>query len=389
MVVPKEEIKFVFNEPVMQPGDILLMNTYESQRRLMPGCQYDHVAIYLGDAFLMEADGTGVVMNHIYSYAFREEMHGCILRQKKSSPRIIDDSLFWIRSRMAMEFGTQQARMVNALKNSDKKDQSNRTFCSRLVAQAYHQGGIDIVANPDYCLPDDFLLADCLEKIEPSLQPFIEEMTMTVMNGQYERNNSEWNICLAEMFQEFSKFYGDDIQTMDQFLVSAVHHTDKDTAAIELLNKQKWMTAPKEQTKAIWPWFYNNEEFFKHFPTTQDVLFFLDNQFLHYDKTYLPIFRENAMNVWIFAKLRKDSRVVLIIAQHMKDILEEAIAVRKRLENLYIDTFSKDEDGFLEFCKKYGHYAQYEYKEGVIDISRTLRALLEYGPANIGDYLNE
>ena len=54
-----------------------------------------------------------------------------------------------------------------------------------------------------------------------------------------------------------------------------------------------------------------------------------------------------------------------------------------------MDTFSKDEDGFLEFCKKYGHYAQYEYKEGVIDISRTFRALLEYGPANIGDYLKE
>ena len=30
MVVPKEEIKFVFNEPVMQPGDILLMNTYDN-----------------------------------------------------------------------------------------------------------------------------------------------------------------------------------------------------------------------------------------------------------------------------------------------------------------------------------------------------------------------
>lgn len=133
MVVPKEEIKFVFNEPVMQPGDILLMNTYESQRRLMPGCQYDHVAIYLGDAFLMEADGTGVVMNHIYSYAFREEMHGCILRLKKSSPRIIDDSLFWIRSRMAMEFGTQQARMVNALKNTDKKIKVTELFVHGLL----------------------------------------------------------------------------------------------------------------------------------------------------------------------------------------------------------------------------------------------------------------
>lgn len=389
MIVPKEEIKFVFNEPVMQPGDILLMNTYESQRRLMPGCRYDHAAIYLGDAFLMEADGTGVVMNHIYSYAFREKEHGRILRLKKSSPRIIEDVLFWIRSRMAMEFGTQQARMVNAFKNTEQVEHSNRTFCSRLVAQAYHQGGIDIVKNPDFCSPDDFLLSGCFEKIEPSLQTFTEEMTLTVMNGQNERNNSEWNTCLAEMFQEFSKFYGDDIQTMDQFLISAVHHTDKDAAAIDLLRKQKWMTAPKEQTNVIWPWFNNDEDFFNHFPTTQDVLFFLDNQFLHYDKTYLPIFRENAMNVGIFARLRKDSHVVQIIAQHMQDILDEAITVRKRLENLYIDTFSKDEEGFLEFCKKYGHYSQYEYTEGVLDISRTLRALLEYGPANIGDYLKE
>ena len=389
MIIPKEEIKFVFNEPMMQPGDILLMNTYESQRRLMPGCQYDHAAVYLGDAFLMEADGTGVVMNHIYSYAFRENEHGCILRLKKSSPRIIENVLFWIRSRMAMEFGTQQARMVNALKNTNQTEHSNRTFCSRLVAQAYHQGGIDIVKNPDYCSPDDFLISDCLEKVEPSLQPFTEEMALTVLNGQNERNNSEWNTCLAEMFQDFSNFYGDDIQTMNQFLVSAVHHIDKDDAAIELLKKQKWMTAPKKQTRAFWPWFYDDEEFFNHFPATKDVLFFLDNQFLHYDKTYLPIFRENAMNVWIFAKLRKDSQVVQVIAQHMKDILDEAIAVRQRLEYLYVETFSRDKEGFIDFCDRYGYYFQYEYKEGVIDISRTLHALLEYGPANIGDYLKK
>ena len=279
--------------------------------------------------------------------------------------------------------------MVNALKNTNQTEHSNRTFCSRLVAQAYHQGGIDIVKNPDYCSPDDFLISDCLEKVEPSLQPFTEEMALTVLNGQNERNNSEWNTCLAEMFQDFSNFYGDDIQTMDQFLVSAVHHIDKDDAAIELLKKQKWMTAPKKQTRAFWPWFYDDEEFFNHFPATKDVLFFLDNQFLHYDKTYLPIFQENAMNVWIFAKLRKDSQVVQVIAQHMKDILDEAIAVRQRLEYLYVETFSRDKEGFIDFCDRYGYYFQYEYKEGVIDISRTLHALLEYGPANIGDYLKK
>lgn len=389
MIVPKEEIKYVFNESLMQPGDILLMNTYESQRRLMPGCQFDHAAIYLGDASLMEADGTGVVMNHVYSYAFREVDHGCVLRLKNVSPKIVADILFWIRSRMAMEFGTQEARKVNKLKNTDEKEHSNRSFCSRLVAQAYHQGGIDLVNNPDYCSPDDFLSSVYLERVDPSLQKFTDEMTNTVMNGQKDRNNSDWNTCLAEMFQDFSQFYGDDIQTMDQFLLCAVKHIDKDAEAVEILKKQKWMTPPAEQTNMIWPWFNVDKAFFAHFVSTENVLFFLCNQFLYYDKTYLPIFRENAMNLEILAKLRKDSQVVMAIAQHFKEVLDEAIRVRKRLENLYVDTLEKDEEGFNAFCEKYGYYHDYEYSDGVVDISRTLHALLQYGPESISDYLKD
>lgn len=389
MIVTKEEIRFVFNESLMKPGDILLMNTYESQRRLMPGCQYDHAAIYLGNAFLMEADGTGVVMNHVYSYAFKEWNHGCVMRLKHASPKAMEDILLWVRTQMAMEFDAMQAKDVNKKRDTDEEEHSNRTFCSRLVAQAYHHGGIDVVKNPDYCSPDDFLSSALLEKVEPSLQPFTEEMSKTVMNGQTERNQSDWSTCLAEMFQTFSQFYGDDIQTFDQFLISAVRHTDKDTDAIYLLEKQKWMTPPAEQTSLVWPWFNDDEAFFAHFQTTQDVMFFLCNQFTHYDKTYLPIFQTNALNMGIFAKLRKDSQMVQKISQHLHAVLDEAIRMRKRLEDLYVDTFTRDEKGFLAFYEKYGHYRHFEYQPGTIDISRTLRALLEYGPTNIGDYLKE
>lgn len=110
---------------------------------------------------------------------------------------------------------------------------------------------------------------------------------------------------------------------------------------------------------------------------------------MHYDKTNLPIFRENAMNVWILSRMRKDSQVVQVMAQHFKEILDEAIRVRKRLEKLYVDTLDKDEEGFIAFSKKYGFYHDYEYNEGVIDISRTLSALLQYGPENISDYLKD
>lgn len=95
----------------------------------------------------------------------------------------------------------------------------------------------------------------------------------------------------------------------------------------------------------------------------------------------------STIKVLTFANMAKGLRFFFCFYELFR--LDEAIAVRKRLENLYIDTFSKDENGSLDFCKKYGHYSQYEYEEGVIDISRTLNALLKYGPTNIGDYLKE
>ena len=59
------------------------MNTYAERLRQKMGCKYDHAAIYIGDAYLMEANGAHVVMTHIYSYAFREADHACVLRLKK------------------------------------------------------------------------------------------------------------------------------------------------------------------------------------------------------------------------------------------------------------------------------------------------------------------
>lgn len=105
---------------------------------------------------------------------------------------------------------------------------------------------------------------------------------------------------------------------------------------------------------------------------------------MHYDKTYLLIFRENAMNTYLGSKLRKDSMVIKTLADQFKAVLDEGIRVRKRLTDLYLDTFARDKKGFLAFCEKYGHNSKFEYKESIIDISRTFKVLMEYGPVNLG-----
>ena len=57
MKLPREDLNYIFDTRVLEPGDILLMNTYEERLRQKLGCKYEHAAIYLGDAHIMEANG--------------------------------------------------------------------------------------------------------------------------------------------------------------------------------------------------------------------------------------------------------------------------------------------------------------------------------------------
>jgi Orthopoxvirus protein of unknown function (DUF830). len=380
MKLKEEEIRFVFNESVLKVGDILLMDTYdERQRSRMLNDKYLHAAIYLGDAFLMEADGLGVVMNHIYSYAFKELEHACVLRLKEDNLKVIKDAIYWVRGKMGMEFGSKEALIVPRKKDTDNKDTSNRSFCSRLIAQAYREGGANIVRNPNFCSPDDFLRSELLQIVSDPVQPFTEEIAKTVMNAQNERYDSDWNTCLQSLYENMNIFYGNgcDIQSIDQLFLAVLKNIDREDDALKVLKGQLWMKSPHEQTLVLWPWLDNDDIFFKHFPTIYDVLFFLHNQFLHYDKTYLPIFRENAINVCILAKMRQDSKVMQLMKEHFDAILDEGIRVRKRIEELYILTFMRDEEEFLKFIKQYGPYHNFEYDEGVIDIGRTFSALMK------------
>lgn len=121
MIVPQDEIKYIFNPYNLLPGDILLMNTYEEDMRARMKCKYEHAAIYIGDAFLMEANGVHVVMSHIYSYAFRQIDHARVLRLKKASPMILKKVARNARKQMGREYvNTMQFRYVRAYKKSDK-----------------------------------------------------------------------------------------------------------------------------------------------------------------------------------------------------------------------------------------------------------------------------
>lgn len=377
MILQKEEIGYIFNPYVLLPGDILLMNTYEERLREKMGCKYEHAAIYLGDAYLMEANGAYDVMTHIYSYAFRNIEDACVLRMKSISPIIRESVARAARQKMGREYeDTKKFRYVRALKNTDRKNDTNRSFCSRLVAQAYACEGINLLPNADYCEPDDFLQSELLEEVVDALVPFTDEMTEVVMNNQALREKEEAESPNAQLFASLSVLYDEDIQELTQALLVAQQQPEKSEDAIELI-KSSGMFKHNEEVKRKCPWVFDVDDFFEHFQDFDKGMHFLHSSMNHYDHTILPDYKQLHLQLVTISHYCPDFKVGIFLRDYIGVMVKEAIECRKRFEDLYVKAFTRNEEAFLSFVEKYGVYNDYEYHDKPTDISFILREVMK------------
>ena len=377
MILQKEEIGYIFNPYVLLPGDILLMNTYEERLREKMGCKYEHAAIYLGDAYLMEANGAYDVMTHIYSYAFRNIVDACVLRMKSSSPITRESVARAARQKMGREYeDTKKFRYVRALKNTDRKNDTNRSFCSRLVAQVYACEGINLLPNADYCEPDDFLQSELLEEVVDALVPFTDEMTEVVMNNQALREKEEAESPNAQLFASLSVLYDEDIQELTQALLVAQQQPEKSEDAIELI-KSSGMFKHNEEVKRKCPWVFDVDDFFEHFQDFDKGMHFLHSSMNHYDHTILPDYKQLHLQLVTISHYCPDFKVGIFLRDYIGVMVEEAIECRKRFEDLYVEAFTRNEEAFLLFVEKYGVYNDYEYHDKPTDISFILREVIK------------
>ena len=376
-VVPKEEIKYIFNPGVMLPGDILLMNTYEESLRTKLNCKYEHAAIYIGDAYIMEANGLHVVMTHVYSYAFREKEHACVLRMKNGGLRILEEIARKARTQMGRDYvDTKQFRYVRLLKNSDEKDTTNNSFCSRLVAQSYAQENIRIVPNPDFCEPDDFLNSEILDPVENAVIPFTEDLEKVIMFNQNNRIEKEMESPNSEMFDSLSKVYNENIQDLGQVLLADIKKPDCSDKAIEAI-KASPMFKHNESVNKEMPWFWDDGALLAYFSNDKETLHFVYSNLRHYDNTIIPYYRELHVQLIALAYYKPDCKVTVFLRDYIKTMVEEAIECRKRLEQIYEMMKNTRSDSFNAFVTEYGPYKEYKYVEKPLDISFIIHDIMK------------
>ena len=143
------------NESVLQVGDIILTTTMDLLSkgiRKVTGSDISHALIYVESHSVIDATGDGVHSRNTQRLFWENECAVHVLRfteglDDSQSRRIVN----YVRGRIGTQYSKiEAARSVFG----GAKAPSRRQFCSRLVAQAYASAGVNLVDDPNYCVPD-------------------------------------------------------------------------------------------------------------------------------------------------------------------------------------------------------------------------------------------
>lgn len=347
-----ERIKYIFNPSVLKKGDILLINTYNTRMQSYMKSQYDHVALYAGDAFIIESDGCGVVLNHLFSYGFHDLNGAIVLRSVCDSDWIREGVIFCAKSMMGMEFGSMEARRVPEFSNKEVAATSNRMFCTRLVAQSYNKMGIQLVKNPNYCTPESFLESEALVRVENALRPATEDDLRMVEIHIKARENAENVEMLVGLYQVMSEVYREDIQTMDQLVGAALKHPEKDDEAVNAMYDTDFFRRRYEGRDIFC--LNNKASFYAKYDTLDRRVWFLVNQQLHLDKTYIPSISANAMIFSVLATKYPESTMIAKLRDFFQEEENELRNYRIWVDLLLLDILENDPEGFRRVLKDSG-----------------------------------
>lgn len=358
----KEEIKYVFNIDALKPGDILILANCEDTKLIEEaGSKYIHAAIYMGDAQIIESDGIGVTMSHVFSYGFKEPDDAFILRYDK----LTDSQIFLIirkcREEMGKEWGGLQVARVPRYKDTNNHEDGNKTFCSRLVAEAYDSVGIRLVTNPTFCSPEDILQSPMLKHVDNPLVEANDTYKYMVERYQKIRKDGEGVESLATLYKSLSDYYNKDLQTFSQVIQASIDNPFKDDDACNIIKESDYF---KNAGNNGYPWLDKDEDFFAHFPEVERQLFFISNQYLHYTITYIPCCRDNLFCMEGLEKMFPKSKVIKLFDCIFLRVMESNINLLKRIAQLYFHIQKRSPKEYKDFVDKYE-----------IDFSEKLRPL--------------
>lgn len=252
---------FILDVDSLRVGDIILT---ANQTLLSKGIQaatggsFSHAMLYVADHSYIHADGDGVHSGNTQRRLFSAPSDAAVLRLRNPDVLAMERACVYARSQVGKQYSKAEAFRSRKFRGAaEQLEDSNRQFCSRLVAQAYSVAGVPLVPNADYCYPSDFATSQLLKAVAaPLRQARAEEIEFAKSESPIFRQARAVNFILDEV----RKLSDRDIQTFEQLPLFLIQDPQYDAAVCEIVKESGYLDFWKEDLLCN-SWRYDAVEF--------------------------------------------------------------------------------------------------------------------------------
>jgi hypothetical protein len=228
----------VFVAGVIQLGDVVLTTTPESVSktiRKVTGADISHAMICVGNSSVIDSTGDGVHARNLGRLIREPGCAGHVLRPVKP---LTTDQLRSIISFARAAVGTRYSMTGAAKSVLAGFAAGRRQFCSRLVAQAYRNAGVNLVSDADFCHPGEFLKSAALVEVPNVLRNLSQEEEAVwredVDNVQAMRDST--NALLWE-----ARKLSSEIESLNDIDAYLVEHPEGDAHLVQALRSSRYL----------------------------------------------------------------------------------------------------------------------------------------------------
>lgn len=243
----------VFVSSLIQLGDIVLTTTPDPMSqtiRKVTGADISHAMIYVGKSSVIDSTGDGVHARNLERLILEPSCAGHVLRPVQP---LTNDQLRSVISFARAAVGTRYSAVGAAKSVLAGFVAGRRQFCSRLVAQAYRNAGVDLVSDADFCHPGEFLKSAALVEVPNVLRNLRpeEEIDWRTDTDNVQAMRDSTNALLREARKLSSEI--ESLNDIDAFLVE---HPEADAHLVQALRSSRYLELWRDEFERN-PWQYH------------------------------------------------------------------------------------------------------------------------------------
>lgn len=249
--------EYILDIPSLKPGDIILTASFKPGSRAIRAAtdaDFSHVMLYV-EKSLIHAEPAGVFSKNPQRHLRSRKDHIRVLRFQSLTHEQVLAVCSFARSKIGSLYSKREA-LRSITEARFNRARSMEQFCSRLVAQAFHSVGIDLVDNPDYCTPGDFQSSSILEEVKDAVREAISgeieygKTPDTVLDHQ--RDTYRW----LKRARTIAFFKGAELQTMNDVLVFLEAYPECDKDVVKAIRNTGYLQH-RERDRSINPYRYD------------------------------------------------------------------------------------------------------------------------------------